>query len=575
MPRQKRQPTDKPTASPTRWAIYARTSSDEQAQDQTITIQVDHLRQFAALNGLEIVGEYLDDGVSGTLPMDRRPAGSDMLRAARDGRFAGVLFYRVSRLGRRLNVVLKAHETLDEIGVALRSATEPIDTTTPIGRFVFQMLGAFSELDRESILDQMASGKLRNARDFGAWFGTAPLGYTVVDRRLAPCTDEIAPGLRECDLVRDIIQRIANGSSVHKEADRLTALGIAPFVRHVARDGTVTIRTEFKPRRGGEKRPASEWSVQRISRLVRSPIYKGTHTFVNRKGEASVPVPALVDAATWERANNQVEANRWREHTGTKAHYALTGKVVCANCGTKYTGHHIKRYDGTKVANRYYRCPGYTTSVVDGQTVRTRCPGKAIGADALEDFVWKWAKEILNTSPDDLIAEVRDRVFERDLSDDTSRRRDLIARVAELDGDRRRVLDMAQRGMMEMDEAQERTMALIQQRAAILAELDALANAQELAQAYEMQLDEVRAMIAQGTAYLDDNDPHVREMRLRTMLSAVVVKTERTAPRKSEAIITAIYGPKARPIGAIKRRDVEVLLEIGPDGSAVERQSSR
>ncbi len=152
-------------------ALYARVSSEDQAEAETIEVQRDFLHRYCELHGLEIVGEYLDDGVKGTIPLEKRAQGVRLLQHAQEGRFGAVLFMRVSRLGRRLAVVLDAYEALDAAGVALKSGTEPIDTATPVGRFVFQMLGAFAELDRETILDNTTRGRARGARN-GRWYGT-------------------------------------------------------------------------------------------------------------------------------------------------------------------------------------------------------------------------------------------------------------------------------------------------------------------------------------------------------------------------------------------------------------------
>jgi site-specific DNA recombinase len=120
--------------------------------------------------------------------------------------------------------VLGAYEQLDAVGVVVRSVTEPIDTALPIGRFIFQTLAAFAELDRETILDNTSRGRARGARE-GRWYGVVPTGYTVRDGKLVPNESEILPGLTEADLVRDIYRRIAAGESSVKVAESLTARG--------------------------------------------------------------------------------------------------------------------------------------------------------------------------------------------------------------------------------------------------------------------------------------------------------------------------------------------------------------
>jgi site-specific DNA recombinase len=182
-------------------ALYCRVSSEEQATKETIEVQRDFLRRYCQLNQFEIAGEYPDDGVKGTIPFERRPYGGRLLRDAAAGQFDTVLFMRVSRFARRLIVALNAYQGLDALGVSIKSGTEPIDTGEPIGRLLFQMLGAFAEFDRESIIDNTTRGRTRGARR-GRWYGVVPLGYTLHDGLLAPNDGDILPGIRESDLAR-------------------------------------------------------------------------------------------------------------------------------------------------------------------------------------------------------------------------------------------------------------------------------------------------------------------------------------------------------------------------------------
>src|SRR5262249_59077877 len=90
-------------------------------------------------------------------------------------------------LGRTFKDLIDAHDTLSQCGVTIRSATEPFDTSTPIGNFVFQLLSSLAELDRKQVLEQLSRGRDRVARK-GKWTGgLVPFGYTVDgDGWLAP-----------------------------------------------------------------------------------------------------------------------------------------------------------------------------------------------------------------------------------------------------------------------------------------------------------------------------------------------------------------------------------------------------
>jgi site-specific DNA recombinase len=166
-------------ATSERVALYSRVSTEDQTDRGTIQAQRAFLTDFARLYGLEIGGEYVDDGFSGTIALDHRPDGARLLEDARQGRFGTVLVYRLDRLGRSLTALLEAHMVLAAAGVTIRSATEPFDTSTPIGRFLFQLLGSLAELEKSTISERMSMGRDRVARA-GKWTnGPIPFGYDL------------------------------------------------------------------------------------------------------------------------------------------------------------------------------------------------------------------------------------------------------------------------------------------------------------------------------------------------------------------------------------------------------------
>ena len=111
-----------------RVALYLRVSSEEQRERQTIQTQREFLSEYARVMGLEVVDNYLDDGVLGTIPLEERSEGKRLLEDARAGKFDTVLVYKLDRLGRTLLVIVEAHDKLAEFGVGLRSPHEAIDT---------------------------------------------------------------------------------------------------------------------------------------------------------------------------------------------------------------------------------------------------------------------------------------------------------------------------------------------------------------------------------------------------------------------------------------------------------------
>jgi hypothetical protein len=103
--------------------------------------------------------------------------------------------------------------------VALRSATEPIDTSTPSGRLIFQILAAFSEYERETIRERTRAGMHRAYRS-GRNMGVIPYGYRADEHGRLQVVAE------EAELVREVVSKVASGSMLYAEAKRLNDLGI-------------------------------------------------------------------------------------------------------------------------------------------------------------------------------------------------------------------------------------------------------------------------------------------------------------------------------------------------------------
>src|SRR5579863_4093119 len=99
--------------------IYLRVSTEEQRERQSILTQKDFAERYCGLHQYQIHHIYADDGISGTVPLDRRPQASQFLRDARLGKFDQLLVFRLDRLGRDTRVILNAVDELEKAGVRL------------------------------------------------------------------------------------------------------------------------------------------------------------------------------------------------------------------------------------------------------------------------------------------------------------------------------------------------------------------------------------------------------------------------------------------------------------------------
>jgi DNA invertase Pin-like site-specific DNA recombinase len=149
----------------TRAVIYCRVST---TTGQSVEMQLRDLRQLAGQRGFEIVGEYCDEGVSGS--SDSRPQLDRMLADAQRGKFQTILISRLDRLGRSLQNLVRLFENFRSWNVALISFGEGLDFSTSMGKLFYQLSGAFAEFERDCIRERVKAG-LRNARAKGKRLG--------------------------------------------------------------------------------------------------------------------------------------------------------------------------------------------------------------------------------------------------------------------------------------------------------------------------------------------------------------------------------------------------------------------
>ena len=131
-------------------------------------MQLDVLREFATRRGLEVVGKFVDHGASGA--RERRPALDELMDGARKRAFEVVLVYRFDRFARSVRHLVTALDEFEALGVDFVSYSESLDTSTPVGRAMFSICAALSELERNIITERSVEGQ-RRARARGKHLG--------------------------------------------------------------------------------------------------------------------------------------------------------------------------------------------------------------------------------------------------------------------------------------------------------------------------------------------------------------------------------------------------------------------
>ena len=147
-------------------AIYTRVST----LDQTIDNQLIELRDHCSKMGWEIVKEYADEGLSGTLSREKRPALNSLIKDAYRKRFDSVVCWDISRIGRSMKELVLFLSDMKDKGVGICSVRQGFDTSTSMGEIMFQFVGILSSWEKTMIRERTLAG-LERAKSEGKTLG--------------------------------------------------------------------------------------------------------------------------------------------------------------------------------------------------------------------------------------------------------------------------------------------------------------------------------------------------------------------------------------------------------------------
>ncbi|MCA9193841.1 MAG: recombinase family protein [Planctomycetales bacterium] len=390
-----------PSTSNVQAAIYARVSSDAQAQKQTIDSQVAALREKVSSDSLPLSDEncFLDDGISGSTL--HRPALERLRDAAYVGAFQKLYVHSPDRLARKYAYQVLLVDELQKQGIEIVFLNRAIGVS-PEEDLLLQMQGRFAEYERAKIVERSRRGR-RHAAKRGnvSVLSTAPFGY-----RYTSCVE-------------------GRGQAAYEIMDS-QAVVVRQMFEWVGRDrlsiGEVTRRLQ----RQGIKTATGKdwWDRSSVLGMLKNPAYKGLAAFgktrvgprrvqlrtshgqprtprravsyydTDASEQISIPVPAIVSEELFETVQVQLCKNRQRGRESRRgATYLLQGLLECACCGYAYYGNKVSRYRaGTKVSYVYYRCTGSDSYRLGGHRV---CDNNQVRTDKLDEAVWQDVCELL------------------------------------------------------------------------------------------------------------------------------------------------------------------------------------
>ncbi len=226
-----------------RAALYARVSTDEQAdQGYSLAAQLQMLRDFCDVFDMEIAGEYIDDGYSGT--NTRRPAYRRMFSTDERVKWDALVVIKMDRIHRNSKNFMLMIEDLSKNGQSFFSTTERIDTTTAVGRFAMDVIQRIAQLESEQIGERTKFGMVQKAEQKDGVMGfQPPYGYRVEDGDLVSIDDEQT-------VVRRIFHSYLDGDTL----DDISADLNSSFIR---------------------TRNGNQWNKYNVRNILHNPVYAG------------------------------------------------------------------------------------------------------------------------------------------------------------------------------------------------------------------------------------------------------------------------------------------------------------
>ena len=458
-------------------AIYARVSSEQQREENTIASQTASLIEFAKSNNLEVPEEWVceDEGYSGATL--ERPGLERVRDLAAEGQIQVMLAYSPDRLSRKYAYQILLIEEFARHGV------ETVFVKSPQGdsaedQLLVQFQGMIAEYERAQILERSRRGKRHRAQSGEvSVLSNAPYGYRYIRKTdEAPAAYVVDEG--EARVVRRVYEMYTvEGRSIGEITRRINAEGI-PTRKASARWERSTVWAVL---RNSTYRGAACFGKTRISartRVMRPQRRRGVTTPSTTAGHErpreewiEIPVPALVMEESFARAQELLQQNKIRSRRRTIAPSVVQGLVSCAKCGYAFSR------TSTQTSARkihYYKCIGSDSWRKLGGPVCDN--GRFVRQELLDQIVWAEVIRLLE-EPALIQQELDRRLVAARASDPTRKREQSLQReLTHVGKGIERLLNAYQEELLSIEQLRERMPVLRQRQQTLRAELQAIAD---------------------------------------------------------------------------------------------------
>ncbi len=498
-------------------ALYARVSTKSQEKKGTIGSQIEALRNYAKEQKYVVAEDYVcrDDGYSGATLA--RPELDRLRDAAQAGAFDAILVLSPDRLSRKYAYLILILEEFERFGTQVIFLEQP-PSDDPHSTLLVQIQGAVAEYERAKLAERYRRGKLYRARQGEVFWTNIPYGYRRVPRQ-----DGVPAHLVVNETEAGVLRKIFTWHAYEE-------MTIRQIAKRLTREGYPTPK-------GGQ-----QWGETIVHRILHREAYLGTY-YYNHSCRVWVPacggepartktelkpqsewipisIPPLIDRETFEHSQARHTANQQFSPRNLKEeHWLLRRLVRCEKCGLKCTCIADKKHSHTSPAH-YYRCANHERLLG-----RPRCRPNHIRSKPLDDLVWQEVRRHL-LQPELLLK--AQSAFD-DSDDSNSLDQSVLSiqvknarkRLAQVQGERRRLIDAFQGGFIEKSEFEERSRNVSRRMSSLQDDTKALEVEKENASGRNQLLARISDFTSAVTRKLDEMTFPEKQTLLRTVLKEV------------------------------------------------------
>jgi site-specific DNA recombinase len=344
--------------------IYCRISKEkEQGKDRSIDDQ--RLLGIELANKLGVEYEvYIDEGISGTLAINERPALFKLVQDTEENKISMFYYYDPSRLERDPETYIILSKLFIKKNVKCYTNSGEV-VLNPESILLGTVMSAFNKFYVDITKQKVKSVLKRNAEN-GKVHAISPYGYKKNENNLMVINDV------QAEIIKRIYALSLSGVGTVKIASILNMENVPTAYNLMAKGGTISVKNKYTNKITTRDKSKITWAGGTIRNIITNTIYKGVRVFSGVEYEC----PAIFDKHYWQKVNDNLKNNSNTTGVSTEHKYLLKGLLRCGRCGRNYYG----RTRVTKKDN-YYTCSSK-------RITNHNCGNRSLNIDILDEIIW-------------------------------------------------------------------------------------------------------------------------------------------------------------------------------------------